>query len=44
MTQATSLPKTKPKQIFDNGCDQLTPSMDVVLFVHVLHLGRVMSN
>ncbi len=38
-----SLPKIKPKQIFFVGCDQLTPSMAIVLFVHALHLGRVVN-
>jgi len=43
VTQAMSLPKIKPKQIFFVGCDQLTPSMAIVLFVHALHLGRVVN-
>jgi hypothetical protein len=44
VTQATNLPKTKPKQTFYIGCDdQLTPNMGIILFVHALHLGRAVS-
>jgi hypothetical protein len=43
VTQAMSLIEIKPKHFFYIGCDQLTPSMVVVLSIHVLHLGRVMS-
>ncbi len=43
MTQATNLPKAKPKWIFYIGCDQFTPNMTIVLSVHALHLGRVVS-
>jgi hypothetical protein len=43
VTQTTSLPKTKPKWFFYIHCDQLTPSMAIILFVHALHLGRVVS-
>jgi hypothetical protein len=43
VTQATSLPKAKPKQKIYIGCDQLTPSMAIVLFVHALHLGKVVN-
>jgi hypothetical protein len=43
MTQALSLPKVKPKQIFYIGRDQLTPSMAIVLSIHALHLGRVVN-
>jgi hypothetical protein len=31
----------KLKWFFNVGCDQLTPSMAIVLLVHALHLGRV---
>jgi hypothetical protein len=41
MTQATSLPKVKPKIIFDIGCDHQTPSMATILSIHALHLGGV---
>jgi hypothetical protein len=44
VTQATSLPKAKPKRIFYISCDQLTPSMAIVLFVYALHLGKVVNN
>jgi len=44
MTQATNLPKVKPKQKIYVGCDQLTPSMAIILSIHALHLGRVMSS
>jgi hypothetical protein len=43
MTQATSLPQVQPKQIFYISCDQLTPSMAIILFVHALHLGKVVD-
>jgi hypothetical protein len=43
LTQATSLPETKPKQFFHISCDQLTPSMGIILSIHALHLGRVVS-
>jgi hypothetical protein len=38
VTQATSFPKTKPKIIFDIGCDHLAPSMPIVLSIDALHL------
>ncbi len=44
MTQATSLLETRPKQIFDIGYDQLTPNMAIILSIHALYLGRVMSS
>jgi hypothetical protein len=37
VTQAMNLPKTKPKQFFYIGCDQLTPSMAIILSIHALH-------
>jgi hypothetical protein len=43
MTQATSLPKVKPKIIFDIGCDHLAPSMATIFSIHALHLGGVVS-
>ncbi len=41
VTQTMSLLEVKPKQMFYIGCDQLTPSMAIILFVHALHFGRV---
>jgi hypothetical protein len=38
-----SLPEAKPKWIFYIGCDQLIPNMAIVLFIHALHLGRVVN-
>jgi hypothetical protein len=43
VTQAKSLPEIKPKQKNYIGCDQLTPSMTIVLSVHALHLGKVVN-
>jgi hypothetical protein len=43
VTQAMSLLESKPKQKNYIGCDQLTRSMAIILFVHALHFGRVMS-
>jgi hypothetical protein len=43
VTQAMSLPKAKPKLFFYITCDQPTPSMVIVLFVHALPSGRVVS-
>jgi hypothetical protein len=40
MTQATNLPKAKPKIVFDIGCDHLAPSMAIVLFIHALHFAK----
>jgi hypothetical protein len=40
MTQAMSLLETKPKIVFDIGCDHLSPSMAMVLFIHALHLQK----
>ncbi len=33
-----SLPETKPKTIFDIGCDHFAPSMAIVFSIHDLHL------
>jgi hypothetical protein len=38
VTQATRLPKTKPKIVFNIGCDHLAPNMPIVLSIHALHL------
>jgi hypothetical protein len=38
VTQETSLLKTKPKTIFDIGCDHIAPNMPIVLSIHGLHL------
>jgi hypothetical protein len=35
-----NLPKAKPKIAFDIGCDQLAPSMAIVLFIHALHFAK----
>jgi hypothetical protein len=43
VTQAMSLPKAQPKTIFNIGGDYFTPSMAIVLSVHALNFGRVMS-
>jgi hypothetical protein len=43
VTQAMSLLEAKPKWIFYIGCDQLTPSMAIILFIHALHLGKVVK-
>jgi hypothetical protein len=43
VTQAMRLLTVKPKQKFYTSYDQLTPSMAIILFVHALHLGRVVS-
>jgi hypothetical protein len=40
MTQATNLPKVKPKIVFDIGCDHLAPIMAIVLFIHALHFAN----
>jgi hypothetical protein len=40
MTQATNLPKAKPKIVFDIGCDHLAPIMAIVLFIHALHFAK----
>ncbi len=40
MTQAMSLPKAKPKIVFDIGCDHLAPSMAIIFFIHVLHFAK----
>jgi hypothetical protein len=40
MTQVMNLPKTKPKTIFDIGCDLFALSMAIVLYIHALHLWR----
>jgi hypothetical protein len=34
--QATSFPKAKPKTII--SCDNLAPSMAIILSIHALHL------
>jgi hypothetical protein len=39
-----SLLEVKPKRIFYIGCDQLTLSMAIVLSIHALHLGRIVSS
>ncbi len=44
VTQTTSLPKAKPKWIFYISCDQLTPSMAIILFVFALHFWRVVNS
>jgi hypothetical protein len=43
VTQATSLPKAKPNRFFYIGCDQFTLSMAIILSIHALHFGRVVS-
>jgi len=43
VTQAMNLLEVQPKTIFNIGGDHLTPSMAIVLFVHVLHFGRVLG-
>jgi hypothetical protein len=40
VTQATNFRKSKPKIIFDIGCDNLAPSMAIILSTHALHLQR----
>jgi hypothetical protein len=44
VTQAISLLEVKTKQFFYISYDQLTPSMAIILFIHALHLGRVVSD
>jgi hypothetical protein len=43
VTQAMSLPEIQPKTIFNISGDHLTPSMAIILFVHALHLKKVVS-
>jgi hypothetical protein len=43
VTQAMNLFEVQPKTIFNIGGDHLSPSMAIVLFVHVLHFGRVVN-
>jgi hypothetical protein len=40
VTQAMNLPKAEPKQIIHISCDQLTPSMAIVLFSPCLAFGK----
>jgi hypothetical protein len=34
----TSLPKVKTETIFDIGCDDLGPSVTIILSIHALHM------
>jgi hypothetical protein len=43
VTQAMSLPEVQPKTIFNIVGDHFTPNMAIVLSIHALHFGRVMS-
>jgi hypothetical protein len=44
VTQATSFPKAKAKIILDIRCDDLPPSIAIILSIHALHLQRPMRS
>jgi hypothetical protein len=44
VTQATSLSKAKPKNVFDINCDDLAPSMAIIISIHALNLQMLVSS
>jgi hypothetical protein len=44
ITQAMSFLEVKPKIILNIGCDDLAPSMAIILSIHALHLQRLVSS